>query len=398
MPSTSVSSSTIPTRRPSTPAVDDREERCDRAGDRGGVERVVAGDDVEQQRGVGDGGGERADLVERARERDQPVARDQAVRGLHADDAAQRGGLADRPAGVGAQGERRVPGGAPRPPTRHSNRRARAKVARVARRAERRVLRRRAHRELVEVGLGDRHRAGGEQALDDRRRVRRTPALEDARRGNTWVASTAAHRGCPSARSDTPRARRVLRRDCGRAALAGRGVSSVRGCCGPPGRAPRRERYRGCSAAERIARWTRPRLAAAPRGCAARTGLLPRRRGSAASAPRESRQVARAPARGSLSSFPVLPARRSRPPLDRVRGRCHRQHLGRIETRANVVAAEHVDERQRVRSGTNPGRYRGATWRGVLQDTAQLFGETLELVFGEGGTARAVTCSTPACA
>ena len=63
--------------------------------------------------------GERADLVERAGEGDQPVARDAAVGGLHPDHAAQRGGLADRATGVGA--ERRA--GRSRPPPRRPTRR-----------------------------------------------------------------------------------------------------------------------------------------------------------------------------------------------------------------------------------------------------------------------------------
>ena len=74
--------------------------------DRGRVHRVVAGDRLEHERGVGDVVGERADLVEARRERDEPVAADRAVGGLDADDAAQRGGLADRAAGVGAEADR----------------------------------------------------------------------------------------------------------------------------------------------------------------------------------------------------------------------------------------------------------------------------------------------------
>ena len=53
---------------------------------------------------------ERPDLVEAARERDQAVARDAPVRGLDADDAAERRGLPDRATGVGAERERREPG------------------------------------------------------------------------------------------------------------------------------------------------------------------------------------------------------------------------------------------------------------------------------------------------
>ena len=70
---------------------------------RGGVVRVVAGDHAEQERRVGAGAGDRADLVERARERDQPVARDAPVGRLQPDDTAQCRRLADRAAGVGAE-------------------------------------------------------------------------------------------------------------------------------------------------------------------------------------------------------------------------------------------------------------------------------------------------------
>ena len=58
--------------------------------------------DAEQQRGVGDVAGQRPALVERGGEGDHPVAGDRAVGGLEADDPAERGGLADRAAGVGA--------------------------------------------------------------------------------------------------------------------------------------------------------------------------------------------------------------------------------------------------------------------------------------------------------
>ena len=56
----------------------------------------------EQQRGVGDVAGQRPALVERGGEGDHPVARDRAVGRLQADDPAERGRLADRAAGVGA--------------------------------------------------------------------------------------------------------------------------------------------------------------------------------------------------------------------------------------------------------------------------------------------------------
>ena len=96
------------------PAVDHRQHRLVGGVDGGGVHPVVPGDHVEQQRRVAHRGGERPDLVERARERHQPVARHEAVGGLHADDAAQRGRLADRAAGVGARA--RAARTRPRPP------------------------------------------------------------------------------------------------------------------------------------------------------------------------------------------------------------------------------------------------------------------------------------------
>ena len=100
-----------PMRRPSTPSLQRRPDGRGRLRDRRGVERVVPGDDLEEQRGVGDGGGERADLVEARGEGDQPVAADRAVGRLDADDAAQRRRLADRAAGVGAERQRREAGG-----------------------------------------------------------------------------------------------------------------------------------------------------------------------------------------------------------------------------------------------------------------------------------------------
>ena len=91
--------------------------------DAGAVAAVVAGDDFEQQGGVGDVVGERADLVERAGEGDEAEARDAAVGRLQADDAAQAGRLADGAAGVGAERQRRLARPRPPPPSRRWSRR-----------------------------------------------------------------------------------------------------------------------------------------------------------------------------------------------------------------------------------------------------------------------------------
>ena len=86
---------------------------------------------------------------------DQPVARDAAVGRFEADDPAQRGRLPDRAAGVGAERHRRQPAAtaAADPPLVPAGNPI--ERPRVARRSERRVLVRRAHRKLVAVRFAD---------------------------------------------------------------------------------------------------------------------------------------------------------------------------------------------------------------------------------------------------
>ena len=125
------------------------------------VERVGAGDGVQHQRAVAHVAGERADVVERPGERRDAALRRPAVGGLEPDGAAERGGDADRSAGVGAdpdharaRGERR----------RRAAARAAGDAADVPRvaggRGDRPVG------ELVGVGLPDHHHARREQVLD----------------------------------------------------------------------------------------------------------------------------------------------------------------------------------------------------------------------------------------
>ena len=134
----------------------------------GGVLGIVPADDVHEQRGVGDGPAERADLVERAGEGDQPIPADAAVGGLETDQAAQRRRLADRAAGVGA--ERRA--AHPRRQRRGRCRRCDPPGTRMVSHGLRVVLKalfsvETAHRELVEIGLADDHRAGGLELAHD---------------------------------------------------------------------------------------------------------------------------------------------------------------------------------------------------------------------------------------
>ena len=224
-----------PTRSPSTPSP--RTDRQGRRGlsDRRGVHRVVTAHDLQQEGGVLDRVGERTDLVEARCERNQPVAGDDAVGGLHADDAAQRRRLADRSAGVRAERARGEAGG-------HRGRAATGRTARhpgqvvgVAGRTEGRVLGGGAHGELVEVGLADDDGTGRGQPLDDRGVVRRSPTLEDPRR--------AGRRDAPGAHVVLQRHRHAGQRS---GILAGRhpGVD----------RAPRPAR--ASSASTRLKAWT----------------------------------------------------------------------------------------------------------------------------------------------
>ena len=141
----------------------------------------MAGDHRVQQRGVEHRARARAALVQGRRAGDQPVARHRAVGRFDADGRGQRRRLADRPAGVGADGQRRL--------ERRQRRGAAAAraaghpvgVPRVAGRAVGGVLGRAAHRELVHVGLAEDRDAGGAQPRGHGRVVRRHPALEDLR-------------------------------------------------------------------------------------------------------------------------------------------------------------------------------------------------------------------------
>ena len=136
------------------------DDRRHRRVDRGGVARVMPGHRLVQQRGVEHRPAERSRRVQARSKGHHPVPGRAAVGGLGADDPADRRGLADRAAGVGADGQRRLVGG-------HRGRRPAgraagdpAQVPRVAAGPEGGVLGGGAHGELVHVGLADDDRAG----------------------------------------------------------------------------------------------------------------------------------------------------------------------------------------------------------------------------------------------
>ena len=156
------------------------DHRRHRGVERRRVPRVVPGERRVQQRGVEHGPADGTGLVEAGGERDHPEPGHLPVGRLHPDEPAHGRRLADRAAGVGADGQRRLERG-------HRGRAAAGRSTghagqppRVARRLVRRALGRRAHRELVHVGLAEDDEPGLAQLAGDRRVVRRAPALEDA--------------------------------------------------------------------------------------------------------------------------------------------------------------------------------------------------------------------------
>ena len=117
----------------------------------------MPGDHLVQQGGVQHRTGARPGLVEAGGQGDQAVAGGAAVRRLDPDRAGDRGRLADRAAGVGADGQRRLEGGQRRGRAAAGAARDPVEVPRVVGRSVRGVLGRGAHRELVHVGLAQDH-------------------------------------------------------------------------------------------------------------------------------------------------------------------------------------------------------------------------------------------------
>ncbi len=148
----------------------------------------MAGHRAQQDRAIAHCAGERPGLVERRGVRDDAPAGASPISRLYAHGAGEGGGLTDRAAGIGAGGaeaemrghrRRRAAGraaghqlgiGVGAPPWRH-------------RRPETRRLVRRAHGELVIVGLAQHHGAVAPELRGDGRLVGRHEIVEDVRAG-----------------------------------------------------------------------------------------------------------------------------------------------------------------------------------------------------------------------
>ena len=126
--------------------------------------------------------GDQPALIEARGESDHPVARDAAVGGLQAGDAASAAGWRIEPPVSVAVARRHQPRGHRRRRAARGAARARAPDPRVAHRAEIAGLVGRAHRELVHVGLAEHHGAGALAAARPRwhRRARRSsPSMRE---------------------------------------------------------------------------------------------------------------------------------------------------------------------------------------------------------------------------
>ena len=131
------------------------------------MQRVVAGNSIEQHRCILDGAAERADLVEGGSERDKAVTGNRTVGRLEADNAAEGRRLTDGTAGIRAKGERcfacrNDSSGAAGRAARYA-----VEVMRVVGRVHSRILAGGAHCELVHVGLAGDNRVGSRQLLDN---------------------------------------------------------------------------------------------------------------------------------------------------------------------------------------------------------------------------------------
>jgi hypothetical protein len=148
--------------------------------DGGGIQRIEATDHAEDTGSVVHGATDHRYAVERGPEGNQPVAAHSAISRLHPHHPAKARRLADRATRLGSECGRyhscchecgRPAGGTPRYP---------GWIERMLHPPEGRMLRRRAHRELVEVGLRRNHGPGLAEALDHGRVVRGEIPLEDA--------------------------------------------------------------------------------------------------------------------------------------------------------------------------------------------------------------------------
>ena len=127
-------------------------------------------------------------MIERRGERGDAESRHAAIRWFHADNAAERGRLPDRSAGIGSErAECGVAGDGSRGTAARAARDTR-EVPRIAGGFDARILRGRTHREFIHVCFAERDRARRAQFANYGRIVRRMVALENLRSACAWPA------------------------------------------------------------------------------------------------------------------------------------------------------------------------------------------------------------------
>jgi hypothetical protein len=152
--------------------------------ERGGIERIVAGNGLQHEGGILHRVGERSDLVERGGKSNQTKARDASVARLQPDTATKGRRLADGTAGIRAERGQRFIRRHHRGGTSARAARNTLRIARVARDADRGIFGGGAHGEFVHVGAAERNGSRGAQLGDDRGIIGRDVALENLRRAS----------------------------------------------------------------------------------------------------------------------------------------------------------------------------------------------------------------------
>ena len=164
-----------------------RERWRARARKRGGIVRARRGEHVVKSGNVGNATRHRSDLFERGRKRHRSVAGNGSVSRFEADNAAKTRRLADRPARVRAERERR-----------HSRRYRRRRTAgraagnaigvpRIGGFRESGIFRRGAHRKFVHIETPENDGTGFFQIGNDGRIVGRNKIFEHFRRAGTFL-------------------------------------------------------------------------------------------------------------------------------------------------------------------------------------------------------------------
>ena len=149
---------------------------------RSAVHGIVAANGVHGGSGIANAARERANLVERAAERDDAVTRNHAIGRLHADNAAERCGLANGTARVGTERDARKASRDRRRRAARTTTRDALKIPRVFGGTERGGLGGAAECEFVHIELAQRNAARLNSFGNARRRIRRDVILEHAGR------------------------------------------------------------------------------------------------------------------------------------------------------------------------------------------------------------------------